>query len=228
MPLSLAQLEEIREDAMAEDVPIDIARMQHWSEQQAQLFFENGGQEEHEITAWLRGVGLLQLESALRLKVDTLEQLKTRANEAIASAPGGTHQANMGIDQSIAALKLNCAPGQRLLLRKHIKILLGLEEAPPAGVGGGMGGGGGGAAQAGAPKTSAVSAAQKAHHAAGAAPLAQGKKVIFGAQPHTRAARAPRPRASLVRLARACAPRMHASARPCVACDAVLGAAWCQ
>ena len=37
MPLSLARLEEMREEAMAEDVEIDLIRMQHWSEERATL-----------------------------------------------------------------------------------------------------------------------------------------------------------------------------------------------
>eukprot|EP00966_Prymnesium_polylepis_P037363 867737-Prymnesium_polylepis.1 len=54
MLLTLSDLERIREDAMAEDVDIDLARMSAWTEEQATTYFENGGEEEHEITAWLR------------------------------------------------------------------------------------------------------------------------------------------------------------------------------
>ena len=49
MPLSLAQLEEIREECMAEDVDIDLDRMARWSEETARTFFENGGEAEHEM-----------------------------------------------------------------------------------------------------------------------------------------------------------------------------------
>ena len=37
---------------MAEDVEIDMECMCAWTEERAQLFFENGGEEEHEIPAW--------------------------------------------------------------------------------------------------------------------------------------------------------------------------------
>ena len=39
---------------MADDVEIDLARMSLWTLEQAQVFFELGGQEEPEVASWLR------------------------------------------------------------------------------------------------------------------------------------------------------------------------------
>ena len=43
--LSLADLESIQSDAMADDVPIDLERMSGWTAEQATTFFESGGTE---------------------------------------------------------------------------------------------------------------------------------------------------------------------------------------
>ena len=41
--LSLADLEQIQLEALADDVEIDLARMQLWSESEARAYFESGG-----------------------------------------------------------------------------------------------------------------------------------------------------------------------------------------
>ena len=46
MPLSLAELESIQADALADDIPIDFAKMSLWTSEQATTFFESGGTEE--------------------------------------------------------------------------------------------------------------------------------------------------------------------------------------
>jgi predicted esterase len=43
MPLTEAQLLDLQADAMANDVPIDVERMAHWTVEQATEFFESGG-----------------------------------------------------------------------------------------------------------------------------------------------------------------------------------------
>eukprot|EP00966_Prymnesium_polylepis_P062589 1452554-Prymnesium_polylepis.1 len=43
MPLTLAQLEAIQSDHLADDVAIDLERMAIWSEEQAAAYFESGG-----------------------------------------------------------------------------------------------------------------------------------------------------------------------------------------
>ena len=45
LPLSLARLEDIQSDCLADDVDIDYERMQHWSEAEATRYFESGGTE---------------------------------------------------------------------------------------------------------------------------------------------------------------------------------------
>ena len=65
MVLTLADLERIREDAMAEDIDIED-RMLNWTEEQATTFFENGGEEEHEMTAWLRDHSCVQYDAQFR------------------------------------------------------------------------------------------------------------------------------------------------------------------
>ena len=45
MPLTLEALESLRSDAFAEDVPIDLHKMSHWTEEEATAFFESGGTE---------------------------------------------------------------------------------------------------------------------------------------------------------------------------------------
>lgn len=43
MPLTLEELESIQADEMADDVPIDLAKMSEWTAEQARLYFESGG-----------------------------------------------------------------------------------------------------------------------------------------------------------------------------------------
>ena len=43
MPLTLAELRDYQADALADDVDIDLERMQHWTEEQARAYFESGG-----------------------------------------------------------------------------------------------------------------------------------------------------------------------------------------
>jgi len=76
--LTLAQLEELREDAMAEDVEIDLARMSLWSLEQARVYFELGGEEEHEIDSWLRTAGLIEYATRLRMHFPDLDAIRER------------------------------------------------------------------------------------------------------------------------------------------------------
>ena len=46
MPLTLAQLEEIQADFLADDVQIELERMSLWSKEQAEAYFESGGEVE--------------------------------------------------------------------------------------------------------------------------------------------------------------------------------------
>jgi hypothetical protein len=43
MPLSVDKLHELQSEALADDVPLDLAVMQHWTEAEARSFFESGG-----------------------------------------------------------------------------------------------------------------------------------------------------------------------------------------
>ena len=43
MPLTLMELQDIQADAMADDIPIDEAKMMHWTREEATEFFESGG-----------------------------------------------------------------------------------------------------------------------------------------------------------------------------------------
>lgn len=43
MPLSLAQLQDIQNDAMADDIEIDLEKMSLWTEGEARTYFESGG-----------------------------------------------------------------------------------------------------------------------------------------------------------------------------------------
>ena len=45
MPLTAGDLESLQADAMADDVEIDLARMSLWTEAEATVFFESGGQD---------------------------------------------------------------------------------------------------------------------------------------------------------------------------------------
>ena len=90
----MAQLEEVREDAIAEDVEIDLARMSLWTLEQAQIYFENGGVEEHEIAAWLRTVGLVEYASSFRMHFDDLDAIRERI---LATIPSG-----MSMDPALA------------------------------------------------------------------------------------------------------------------------------
>ena len=42
MPLTLAELDSIQADAMADDVEIDFEKMRLWTHEQAVVFFETG------------------------------------------------------------------------------------------------------------------------------------------------------------------------------------------
>ena len=44
MPLTLEKLQEIQAEEMADDVEIDLAVMQHWTEAQAAEYFSSGGE----------------------------------------------------------------------------------------------------------------------------------------------------------------------------------------
>ena len=45
MPLTLAELEAVQQDALADDVAIDFERMKVWSLEEAEKYFESGGTE---------------------------------------------------------------------------------------------------------------------------------------------------------------------------------------
>ena len=53
MPLTLARLEEIQCEAMADDIPIELARMALWTDDDAVAFFESGGETEPAAPATL-------------------------------------------------------------------------------------------------------------------------------------------------------------------------------
>ena len=190
MTLTLPQLEELREEAMADDVAIDFARMSAWTVDQARLFFENGGEEENEVTAWLRQIDLLRIESAVRMHFETLAALKSRIDESVGQSRSMV-AVNVGIDKVTASCKMSAAldPERRLYLRNSLKALCGLGDGKAiacsaAAAGAGTAAAGAGAAAAGAgsgpkPATTAPSAAARAHQLPGAMALARGQKVIF-------------------------------------------------
>jgi len=164
---------------MAEDVEIDLARMSTWTEDRARHFFENGGEDENEVTAWLREIDMLRIESAVRLHFSTLDILKSRIAESIGEDSHSTVAVNVGVDKVIASCKMNAAldPAKRLYLRNSLKALCGLGEGPLASTGGY-----GATAAAGAaakPSSAEPSAAARAHQLPGAMPLLRGKKVIL-------------------------------------------------
>ena len=43
MPLTQAQLEDLQTEYFAEDVPIDLATMSKWTEEEARVYFDSGG-----------------------------------------------------------------------------------------------------------------------------------------------------------------------------------------
>ena len=92
--LTLEQLEALREEAMAEDVEIDIERMSLWTIEQARVYFENGGEEEHEISSWLRNVGLVEYSAQFRMNFVDLDQIRERM---LAGVPPG-----MSMEPSLA------------------------------------------------------------------------------------------------------------------------------
>ena len=125
MGLTLVQLEELREEAMAEDIDI-TAMMFGWDEERARLFFENGGEEEHEVTSWLRSIALLAIEASLRTQIDSLDQLKKRVEVSIASTADEPHAILMGIDIAIASLKVGqLTLVEKATLRNALKELCG-------------------------------------------------------------------------------------------------------
>ena len=72
MPLTLAELEEIQADAMADDIDIDFATMSLWTREKAIKFFEGGGVEEKTFTSLPKlSKPLLQL----KLKILTKSQI---------------------------------------------------------------------------------------------------------------------------------------------------------
>ena len=178
MPLTKAQLEELREEAMAEDIEIDLARMSTWTEDRARLYFENGGEEENEVAAWLREINMLRIESAVRLHFDTLAALKLRIAETIGEDSNSTVAVNVGVDKVMASCKMNAAldPAKRLYLRNMLKALCGLGETPLAATGGTRETAVERATANSSP--SEPSAAARAHQLPGAMPLLRGKKVI--------------------------------------------------
>ena len=52
MPLTLAELQDIRDEFLADDVEIDFERMSLWTRERATSFFENGGEEQEATAAW--------------------------------------------------------------------------------------------------------------------------------------------------------------------------------
>jgi hypothetical protein len=168
MPLSLAELEEIREECMAEDVPIDLARMASWTHEQAQTFFENGGEAEHEVSAWLREIGMLHIEGGVRLAFDSLAAIQARVAIELDAAGPSSNAANLAVGSVIGSLKLGLKEVDRAKLRGALKTLCGCGEAPPA-------------ALPPAPPAGNLqpTAAQVAHTLPGAMPIGAGKKVIL-------------------------------------------------
>ena len=119
MVLTLTDLERIREDAMAEDIDIED-RMLNWTEEQATTFFENGGEEEHEMTAWLRDHSCVQYDAQFRYQFQTVEAMRAHV------AAGGP--------DSIIELLDKCVPRsdyrERTKLRKVLEVFGGHAEAP--------------------------------------------------------------------------------------------------
>ncbi|KAL1526411.1 hypothetical protein AB1Y20_015123 [Prymnesium parvum] len=94
MGLTRQQLEALREEAMAEDVEIDLPRMSLWSVERARAFFECGGRDEAELSAWLRSVALEQYDANFRLHFADLDAIRRRllaalpADAALSAAVG--------------------------------------------------------------------------------------------------------------------------------------------
>ena len=75
---------------MAEDVQIALERMRGWTRAEAERYFENGGEEEHELTAWLRRLDCLRCEASMRHQFATLGALQIAV-----SGGGGAFIANL-------------------------------------------------------------------------------------------------------------------------------------
>ena len=114
MGLTLSELEHIREEAMAEDVQIDLERMSGWTRAEAERYFENGGEEEHELTAWLRRLDCLRCEASMRHQFATLGALQIAV-----SGGGGAFIANL----------LKSVPGE---CRERLRTALALWLSPSA------------------------------------------------------------------------------------------------
>lgn len=69
LTLTIAQLEEIREECMAEDVDIDIGRMHCWTAERARTYFENGGEDENETRDGPGGEGRRGVVAEARLRL---------------------------------------------------------------------------------------------------------------------------------------------------------------
>ena len=169
--LTREQLEAIREDAMAEDVPIDMTVMASWTEEYAVTFFENGGEAEHEVTAWLRKHDLINFETQTRYAFTSLQAIKDAVAAALVDAGDGSTAKDIAAGKVLGALKMRDAgQGERAAMRKAIKVLCGLETAEPEPK----------------PKPEPIGAEKKrppsgaaiAHRLPGAMPLSVGKKVI--------------------------------------------------
>ena len=198
MPLTLAQLEEMREECMAEDIEIDMSTMASWSEERARTYFENGGEDENEVSAWLRENNLLTIETAFRYHFETLDAIKSRVQSALddeGDIASGPHAANIAIGKVVGSLKLDLSVENRARLRTVLRLLCGFEVSADAKKAlGGMGAAADVATSAStapvstAPVGAAGAAEAKwrepphaaiAHSLPGAMPLPAGKKVLF-------------------------------------------------
>ena len=73
MPLSLSEIEEIRDECLADDLDIDFERMSLWSADEARVYFESGGEVEPPSQS---STPLPSPDNAPKLPAPSEEQLK--------------------------------------------------------------------------------------------------------------------------------------------------------
>ena len=82
MPLTMAQLEDFRDEAMADDLDIDLERMSLWTEVQARSYFESGGEDVPAETAAEGGGKEGEAETPDEARPPTAEELAEDATDA--------------------------------------------------------------------------------------------------------------------------------------------------
>jgi rhodanese-related sulfurtransferase len=163
--------------------------MQHWTEDRARTYFENGGEAEHEITQWLREQDLLRVEGAFRYAFDSLHAVKAKMSAELEKVDKDSpHAANLAVGGLMSSLgRLDLNDTGKAKLRSAVKVLCGLEVAPAAPLPALVGMGGGAAPTGATPKDGGAqkrvppppSGAAIAHTLPGAMPIPQGKKVLL-------------------------------------------------